>query len=84
MNLSRRSFFGGALSLTVVAGARPQKLLLADGPTMSVERIENDHPRQALRDGKPFRVAVGGAMIHLALKGKRLALRGKTLILEKV
>lgn len=69
MNLSRRSFLGGALAL-VAATALPADAF-AQGPLIVGDGVHDDTAGlQALLDGQPFRVAGSGYPMQLLNDGR--------------
>jgi hypothetical protein len=77
MNISRRSFLGGAMVATALA-ALPA-LAKANVPTIYADGVQDDFPGlQAMIDGKPFRIAGEGVFENHAgdvvISDARLAL----------
>jgi len=89
--LSRRSFLGGVLALSVAAAAAPV-LALADVPVIYGDGVHDDWAGlQAMFDGRPFRVTDGAALVATegVLNGgifslsKTLVIRGSHITIQR-
>jgi hypothetical protein len=82
MDVSRRSFLRGVLSVAVVATANPS-IVLASAPTIYADGIHDDAPGlQAMFDGKPFNVEGNVIAASNGILAGGCFMIGKTLVLS--